>query len=663
MSRSFRHIRTVYVSDADARFPSVIDELADAMRAQACTPLLGAGISLPPPARMPLGQHLESELRTTLWQSVGEFEQHCSVPPPARVAAQDVIHSARLERILDALQQTHGPEPVREFLSVLRAREWNRNHAAIACLAVAGYVRHCVTLNFDLLIEEAVVAQGGSTHTVCPLSRGTGFYMPARSNAPTLQVVKPHGSLTPADDPASEFQLLSPTLADVGNQPDARNVARLNSCWATGRSVLSAGYSDHDWDVFPVLQAAAPSLSHIYWIAYLPPEGVEERHRPEGVGSSRIERLLATCNGRGTLLLGDPETLLLRVCNRLRLGAPVPDLLVKPGWNVRRPPTEQFLSGAREVFATAVAFALLLQDRGRFHRSLVRWLLDQGLSRELPLLASRLHRTAAHACHTSRDLRGARRHMQLCVTLKRDAANAGGIRANIADELVWMGYERLCLIKRPSWRWLLGAPVPYHWCGGVRLMNRGLFYAHDLPRRERRKLRAMTRFYRGDLLQSWAMLAFLLGRHLRPVTRGLMRRAVMWYEQAGRIDPSGMAWEYYWLRTLEARLFGGLGVGDTKAIASRIEEIDWSYAILQNHVQRGNTLAYQALFGACPPAEAADLLRRAEELWSDEDGFVASGLLRVIIYRRALRLTGPAVTIRELLRLRQRIRKRHRERR
>src|SRR5690606_17330329 len=113
-------------------FGRVVGEIADAMRARACVPVFGAGISRSNPSCMPLGGDLEADLREALWASVVEFERQCPVPTAARESALRIIGAARLERMLDVLQQTHGPEPIREFLSVLRGDRWNRNHAAIA---------------------------------------------------------------------------------------------------------------------------------------------------------------------------------------------------------------------------------------------------------------------------------------------------------------------------------------------------------------------------------------------------------------------------------------------------------------------------------------------------------------------------------------------------
>ncbi|MEQ9616798.1 MAG: hypothetical protein RLN60_02055 [Phycisphaerales bacterium] len=135
----------------------------------------------------------------------------------------------------------------------------------------------------------------------------------------------------------------------------------------------------------------------------------------------------------------------------------------------------------------------------------------------------------------------------------------------------------------------------------------------------------------------------------------MLRLAVGWYEKARRIDPGSMDWEYYWLRRVEAVVLAGDELVESKAVLERLEAIRWSYDILQNQVQLGNVLAYRALLCGledAKPDEPELLLKEAEDIWSATDGFVPSGLLRVVLFRRVLGISGRAATARQLLRLR-----------
>ncbi|MCL4743548.1 MAG: SIR2 family protein [Phycisphaerales bacterium] len=644
-------LRTAYIADGDVGFSAIVEELVGGLKERHVVPLLGAGISDPPPSCMPLGAALEARLRRALWASVDAFLKERPLCEADRSSAERILKEARLERMLDVLQQTHGPAPVHEFLSVLRGTDWNCNHAALGALSKAERLPLCITLNFDLLIEYAVAASGGVAETVCPLRDFARFSVPTSPDAACLQIIKPHGSLAPNGSGMGEFALLSPTLADVGNQPDPRNEAAITRALSDGSILLVAGYSDHDWDIFPVVQAAAAKSSHVYWVEYLVPEGVARKEQPSGDAFDRVCGWLQELDGKGTLLLGDPSLLLKRVCDRLRV--PFDSRDGHP--RVRKEaPTDQFLSGTREVLATSVALALLLQDRGRVHHELVHWLLSQDRVGPYPSLGARLHRSAAHSCHTQRDLRQALRHMRACTALRRQQPSDDSHGGSVADDLVWMGYEHLCMIKRPSVRWVALIPALWHWYHGVRLLRAGVLNARRVSGRQRRKLRAMIRFYRGDLLHSWAALAFLVGGPGRGLGRALCRRASRWYSKARQIDSMSMDWEYYWMRRLEAQLLGGAECDEKDTIIRKLEHIEWSYGILQNHVQRGNTLAYRAL--VTRGSDTEKLLSEAEVIWSAEDGFVPSGLMRVVLFRRVLGVRGFFETIRDLWTLRQKTR-------
>lgn len=644
-------LRIAYIADGDAGFSEITDEIVGRFRERRIVPLLGAGISDVPPSCMPLGRALENRLRRALWSSFVPFLRRRTLSMTDRTSAKRILKEARLERMLDVLQQTHGPAPVHEFLSVLRGDDWNCNHAALGALSRAGNLPLCITLNFDLLIEHAVAAGGGVAETVCPLRDSARFTFPSSPNAACIRIIKPHGSLAPKGRATGEFDLLSPTLADVGNQPDPRNEAAITRALSKGSCVLVAGYSDHDWDIFPVVQAAATRTSHVYWVEYLAPEAVARKETPSGVAFDRVHRWLQELGSKGTLLFGDPSLLLKRVCDKLHV--PFDPRDGRP-WVRKEAPTNQFLSGPFEVLATSSALALLLQDRGRVHHELVHWLLSHDLTGRYPSLGARLHRSAAHSCHTRRDLRQALRHMRACTALRRQQPKDATYAGSVADDLVWMGYEHLCLIKRPSVRWVALIPALWHWRRGVRLLRAGVRNALRLPRRQRRKLRAMIRFYRGDLLHSWAALAFLVGGPGRGLGRALCRRASRWYSKARRIDSISMDWEYYWMRRLEAQLLGGDKCDEKDEIVRKLKHIEWSYGILQNHVQRGNTLAYRAL--VTRGADTETLLSEAEAMWSAEDGFVPSGLMRVILFRRVLGVRGFVETMRDLRKLRRKTR-------
>lgn len=641
--------RHVYLTELDPLLSTVEEELVDAFRRGHCVPFAGAGISAAPPSCLPLAGALMHELRRTLWASIIVFARS-NQARFCRSEARRIIREVRLERLLYALQETHGPAAIHQFLSLLRSSAWNQNHAALAALAAEGFLPTCVTLNFDLLLEEAASAHGITSETICPLSDAAFRHPAGGTTVPSIRIFKPHGSLVPRGDTRDEFGLLAPTLAEIGNQPDRRNHEVLRKVFSAGQAILVVGYSDNDWDIFPILEDLTGGFSHIYWVHYEAPSVVASRGPLEVPMPPRLRDWLRRRGENATLLIGDPRFLFGRVCAAGKVVCKDPDRTNVPRSAIRGD-TQQFSNTERAKLATATAFALLLQDRGRFHERLVKWLLDLDSISSHPDLAAQLHRTAAHSCHTRRDLSRALCHMNQAVLL---SAKADGPNNNrLADDLLWIGYEHLCLVKRPGVRWFALLPVVWHIRRGREQMEQAVLLARHLTRRHRRKIRALYRFYLGDLLHTWAGLLLLVNPFMRFGAVQLLRRASALYDKAKRIDPITMNWEYYWLRTLEAQLLGGERPADIGAAMTRIEQIGESYKMLQNHVQLGNALAYRALVGSSTGMsrmEMASLLDEAEEIWAAGDGFVPSGLLRVISFRRLLRIRGFGSTLRDLFR-------------
>ena len=314
MSRIGHNVRRVFIGQSDTAVGAVAAELAFDFEEANCVLLIGAGASAGPPSNVPLATSLMLELRRALWKSVLPFVRSHQLPATARESAKAILKEARLERILDALQETHGPEAIHRFLDALDAEQWNQTHALIASLATSGRLPVCITLNFDCLIEKSIQAHGGGVRTECPLKDNAGFE--TGGDPGRCRLIKPHGSIAPAGFEGGRYSLLAPTLDEIGNHPDPRNVAAIDSS-LRGRSLLVLGYSDNDWDIFPILERAADHLRHVYWVQYANKAVVERKLDPAEPSFPRIISWLERCRSRTTLLVGDPAELLRAVCGEL----------------------------------------------------------------------------------------------------------------------------------------------------------------------------------------------------------------------------------------------------------------------------------------------------------------------------------------------------------
>ncbi len=196
-----------------------------------------------------------------------------------------------------------------------------------------------------------------------------------------------------------------------------------------------------------------------------------------------------------------------------------------------------------------------------------------------------------HACgvqlHTQGELGAAIHRTRHSVDIRTRYAGP----AQAAPDAMWLGYEYLCLAKRPNpltpIRLLL---LPFYVMTGCHLMQAAVRTAAVHGRQE---LQAKRAYYTGDLLHSWGNILMLGGPRLVRWCRWVFRLAADFYGRASSQAPF-MGTGYYWLRQLEASLLSGREI-DRETIESRLDELDQSYRLTQNYVQQGNVAAYRGL--------------------------------------------------------------------
>lgn len=635
----------VFIDQDDPEFASHVDRIADSLSKRAVVPFLGAGISVAPPANMPQAMAIMERIRKALWEAASDLVNPEDIGTEDLAAAERVIDGAPLERLLWAMDETHGRElTIDRYLEPLQGTIWNANHAALASLANAGRLSVCITLNFDLLIERAVEGVGGSSLTECPLGsarrrndHATGFSL--GSDSPYLRIIKPHGSFAPTESDFEPAEFIATTLPEIGDRPDPRNRSILAEVLPEGTEMLVAGYSDDDWDIFPIIRELAPRLKHIHWVHFANSEKVRDKISPwQGTGNVREQRIRQWLVGQPTPFtsyVGDVSHLLGEVCRRMRLSpASVPDA------SIRQKPVDAsiFLTEPRPEIArarSAVSMAILLQDRGRYNDILLKRLHHHPVIRADRLLKARVHEVSCYTLHTRREVRRAMQHMKKAIGLKYTQGSPAA--RGLPEDLVWLGYEHFCLLKRPG----LSLPLWwFHMGKGKALMLQGIHKARHGDPALARKLLGLARYYRTDLRHAWMGHLLFLGANFRGFIRFVARPIAARYEKLQAKHPDLMAWDYYWLRGLEAQFLAGdvpKNKGEWNALDQKMSEIERRYEILQNHVQSGNPAVFRALIAHVRTgAVRVDLLDAAEEQWGSADGVATSGLYRVSQYRRFL---------------------------
>ena len=205
--------------------------------------------------------------------------------------------------------------------------------------------------------------------------------------------------------------------------------------------------------------------------------------------------------------------------------------------------------------------------------------------------------------------------------------------ASVAEELVWLGYEYLCLAKRPNIKSPLNfIKTPIFIYKGLKNLHKGVECAKIS---NMKRLKDLSSYYKIDLLHSWINLLMLFGpisfKLCKPFFRCISKR----YDQLAN-DSDLMDGEYYWLRSLEAKLLSGTKI-DQNGVLEMLDEIERSYDLVQNNVQQGNTYAYRALISYLIDKNkqvATEHLDNAEAVWLMVGKGISAGFRRIILFRR-----------------------------
>ncbi len=351
----------------DPDYREKLSALTQSFRQQTVLPFLGAGLSRDLPSGLPMAKELCAKLIDLLWASVQPAKEQADLCTSDEDFAWSILKEARLERLLDALQQVYGQNAL-EYLQPLNSTKWNENHASLAGLCREGMLRQCVTLNFDMLIEYAAEAHGVAFETICPLANR---YQHTKKYATrSISVIKPHGSFEMFLSLDSQLSALRTTISQLGTEAHPLNEEVLRRAFAGHTTLFVAGYSDDDWDIFPIIAKEARKFRQIVWVQYAELQQVRKKIEPSGPDlwslHHRIKPMLQSCGAQAVLIYA----ILKDLCTDIRKGLGI--TIETP------PPNRQYLHPKVSIFSdkikNAVATAILLQHTGKVSLSLLNWL-------------------------------------------------------------------------------------------------------------------------------------------------------------------------------------------------------------------------------------------------------------------------------------------------
>ena len=627
------NISHTFIDSSITDYRDIVSSVADSAKERGIVLLLGAGVSHAQPSCLPLADDLSKPLINLLLHSMRPKAIGCVHGSPDQRKAFDAIRSSRLERLLDVFHQVHGEEAL-DYLKVLNGRAWNDSHEFVAALAAEDLITQCITLNFDLLIEHAIADKGFGSMTYCPLTQ-TRFT--SGSGAPCITITKPHGSFVMDANSSDPYALLSATLSQVGKKPDPRNIQALLSAVSDCNLLIVAGYSDNDWDIFPILEHYLDPPRRVIWIQYASNSDIQARGVPSAIAdikSSVIPWLnRAFDQANACLLLGDPKVFFANVLDSMQITL---DRCSAPPVQPKAPEAHPLVSletSARDPrhIKNVLCAAMLIQHTGEFSLRLLRWLALHPIVAKTPSLSWRVEYLRAHSQHTISNLPAAIRHTRRAIKSKRQSDNPAD--SCCSSELLWLGYEYFCMLKRINHlNPLRVLSIPFYLFRGNTLLRQAV---ESAPVSLAAQITALAEYYKADLFHAWANMFMLFGSNASFLYRPLFRVALRRYDTIAESSQL-MDWEYYWMRHLEAKLLLDIDV-DAEEVQSRLDLIENSNRLINENVQIGNTFAYRALYlfvTTGNTSRALQLLDEAERIWSESGKSIQAGHRRTILFRR-----------------------------
>jgi hypothetical protein len=617
--------RKVVFKPSDPSAHIVLQQLISATRDGKLVPWTGAGISLDSPANLFTGAELEKPLKKNLYQAARNF-----VPQTDRKSLCDLMRQIctfRLEPMLDALQRVHGRDFVENYLALLDGNTWNENHAVLAALANSRFISHCITLNFDCLLELAHEQYGRST-TFCPLRKddfSTG------SGSLQLQIIKPHGSFSRGESKKKRFDLLCGSISEIGGRPSDANRKTIQQVLEHCPTVLVAGYSDHDWDITPILFELREKLDHIFWIEHAKDP---QTHQPNK-RQKRVRELLRIFAVPSTIIVANTNFLLRFLARKL---AVTPRTLPQASQNVSRqhPDASALLETQEDRQRTALATALLLQN-GPTRKLLQNELLKIKTIYETPDLHAMLMKAIGMTNYPN--VQEMVKRMRVVERLSPQTA--GRLRT---DDNVWLGYQYLRMVIRPRQVIDLFLLPINALCAWLRF-RRCIHYApadqiqtHTQPEHDYiSKLVTQARFFfPAQVPHGWAENLMILGSWTKPLVRLFASLSLHLYRKAAATNQTMMASEYFWMRHLQARILAGHNF-KRENVEQRLLEIENFFCDLHNDSHKMTVLMCRAFIEARYRSlkRTAVFLNQAEESILKRERFDATGaLIRVLLYRR-----------------------------
>lgn len=554
-----------------------------------------------------------------------------------------------MEMLFDALFQAFG-DVAFDGLNVLDGTTPNSNHEALASLAVAGYLPKCITLNFDVLIETAILIKKGTYSTYCPLAdKMLGEEVISSSD---ILIVKPHGSFAKPGQYSDRLQYVAATLSQCGRLPMIANINAIGGLIRKSNVLLVAGYSDNDWDIFPVLRDHSGTLERVIWIAHADVKKLHQPQNPEQIVNIlgdkqkvKVLEFIAAFGQRASILIGDLRDVLSKLQREMDVNVPN-KLSWKVIWSKQQGEQEGTVNDSKHFWKAlksdrprlALSLAAILGARVErvFLQALLKWITSHAAPSDYKLIGDCYWRYGGSLFMAD--------ELRKSITVNKEATRILLMApdpnyAELADHYLWLGYQYLSFARPPRVARIPEAlRMPYNLVIGLCYLRRAV---HIERRHSQDQLiQGKAACYCVDFLHYWANAFLLLGPKGRLLSKYVHRMIAHLYQRLFNKHPRQRDIELYRMRDMEAMVLGGARVETLQEFMHELNIIEESCNLTLNEHHLGNVFVYKALlyYEAGDIGEATRLMAEAEAHWSSEAYKSKSGLRRVALFRRFLSL-------------------------
>lgn len=632
-----------FIIENDMVYRNSLNEILTSLKGEKLVPFLGAGISFASPSYVPLAGKIIYRIIDLLKLTFDSFANGINLSNDVDIQKlKSLMDETRMERLFDILSQSYGQEALNGLLA-LDGNKPNFNHKSIAILSENNLLKSCITLNFDILIEKA----SKDYKTYCPLVSQNPIFQEGNGK---LRIIKPHGSFEKEGIKNDRLKYTYATISQAGDMPHPENIDSLEQELKNEDILLVAGYSDNDWDIFPIIRDIINENNNlrIIWIQFETSENVllKKTNSLNQKGFHKVLNLISS-NNKHCILIGDVSNVFNDILKRLRITIEpegYKDETVISDWsdNIINDYID-FLKSSPDCLLLALSKLLGCQTEFLFQRHFLQNVISSAKSKENYKLLHNAYAQLAGTYHMESKYKRAlifRKHV--LVIEKKYPVNHS---LNKPENYMLLGYDYLCIAKHPNVS-LINVPyLLYNLILGFWYLNKSIKLEHKFNPNSK-NVKMISTYYKLDLFHSWLNLLLIFGPKVSWAIRLPYKILYSKYKTLFRKYPPLANVEYYWMRALEAQIIStNSKITNKQDIENQLNKIEDSCKLTYKQIHIGNVYLYRALIsGSKEKIETG--LSKAERHWNGENenkndihsgyGKFYSGLRHVILFKRYL---------------------------